>query len=159
MLRWKDNPDFDIIGGKMSSKVDKQRQRILNILKGQDEDEIFVSEENLRTFLEYLKENLEFPCLVTGIEDFPWEERFVFGYGDKKEYEKLKKTNPSYSDRFTLLEFEDFVPGEEQIFVKVERVKDKNRFSLPLDTLEAVGRKSKNYQLLDDYACWWVNYQ
>lgn len=153
------NRYFDIRGEKMSSKVDQQEQRILNILNDQEEDTLFVSEENLRTFLEYLKENLEFPCLVTGIEDFPWEERFVFGYGSKKEYEELKKTNPSYTDRFTLLEFEDLVSGEEQLFVKVARVKDKKQFSLPLDTLEAVGRKSKNYQLLDDYACWWVNYQ
>ncbi|MGA9539376.1 MAG: hypothetical protein WBR24_26015 [Desulfobacterales bacterium] len=38
--------------------------------------------------------NIEFPCIVTGLEDFPWEEKYVFGHGNKKEYEKLKKDNP-----------------------------------------------------------------
>ncbi len=93
------------------------------------------------------------------MEDFPWEERYVFGYGEKDEYEKLKKTNPSYTDTFKLVEFEELHPNEEQIFVTVERVSDKKQFSLPLDNLEASKRKSKNYQLLEDYASWWVNYQ
>jgi hypothetical protein len=40
--------------------------------------------------MDYLKRNIEFPCQLTGIEDFPWEEYYVFGPGSKKEYEKLK---------------------------------------------------------------------
>lgn len=143
----------------MASKIDKQQNRIMAILNVDDEDDARVTDENLKQFLDYLKDNLEFPCLLTGIEDFPWEERYVFGYGDEKEYEKLKKKNPSYTDTFKLIEFEERQPNEEQIFVKVERVSDKKQFSLPLDNLEAAKRKSTNYQLLDDYAVWWVNYQ
>jgi len=143
----------------MGSAFDQQKQRILDILQVQDEEDSFFSEENLKTYLEYLKKNLEFPCHLTGIEDFPWEERFVFGYGSKKEYEKLKKTQPSYTDTFILIEFEEPSPGEEQIFVIAERVQDKKQFSLPLDMLKAAKRKSKNYQLLYDYASWLVNYQ
>ena len=143
----------------MESKFDQQKQRILDILQVQDEEDSFFSEENLKTYLDYLKKNLEFPCLLIGIEDFPWEERFVLGYGSKKEYEKLKKTQPSYTDTFTLIEFEELSPGEEQIFVIAERVKDKKQFLLPLDMLKAAKRKSQNYQLLDDYASWLVNYQ
>jgi hypothetical protein len=55
--------------------------------------------------LHYLKENIELPCILTGIEDFPWEEKYVFGYGNKKEYEKLKKENPSFKDKFEILDF------------------------------------------------------
>ena len=144
----------------MASKLDKQQERIMAILKvdDEDEDEAWVTDENLNRFLDYLKNNLEFPCLLTGIEDFPWEERYVFGYGDKKQYEELKKENPSYTDTFKLLEFEERQPREERIIVMVERVTDKRQFSIPLDNLEATKRKSKNFQLLEDYAVWWVNY-
>lgn len=143
----------------MASKLDKQQKRIIAILDVEDEEDTGVTDENLKRFLNYLKDNLELPCLLTGIEDFSWEERYVFGYGDKKEYEKLKRKNPSYTDTFKLLEFDEFQPNEEQIFVKVERVTDKKQFLLPLDNLEATQRKSRNYQLLDDYAVWWVNYR
>ena len=143
----------------MASKVAEQQRRIVAILNVEDEDEAWVTYENLKRFLDYLKDNLELPCLLTGMEDFPWEEKYVFGYGDKDEYEKLKRTNPSYTDTFKLLEFEELRPNEGQIFVKVERVADRKKFSLPLDDLEASKRRSKNYQILEDYAAWWVNYQ
>ena len=143
----------------MASKVAEQQRRIVAILNVEDEDEAWVTYENLKRFLDYLKDNLELPCLLTGMEDFPWGEKYVFGYGDKDEYEKLKRTNPSYTDTFKLLEFEELRPNEGQIFVKVERVADRKKFSLPLDDLEASKRRSKNYQILEDYAAWWVNYQ
>lgn len=140
----------------MASKVEEQQKRIMAIL---NEEDAWVVHENVKRFLDYLKDNLELPCLLTGMEDFPWEEKYVFGYGDKDEYEKLKRTNPSYTDTFKLLEFEELRPNEGQIFVKVERVADRKKFSLPLDDLEASKRRSKNYQLLEDYASWWVNYR
>ena len=140
----------------MASKVEEQQKRIMAIL---NEEDAWVVHENVKRFLDYLKDNLELPCLLTGMEDFPWEEKYVFGYGDKDEYEKLKRTNPSYTDTFKLLEFEELRPNEGQIFVKVERVADRKKFSLPLDDLEASKRRSKNYQILEDYAAWWVNYQ
>ena len=40
------------------------------------------------------KKNLQFPLEVTGIEDFDWEEFYILGPGEKKEYERLKKHNP-----------------------------------------------------------------
>ena len=128
------------------------------ILGQEETDNIFRSDENLQVYLEYLNHKVEHPCLVTGMEDFPWEEKYVFGYGDEKEYEKLKKTNPSYTDTFTLIEFE-LVTKAERIFATVERVTDKKQFSLPLEDLEAKSKKSPNYQLLDDYSSWYVNYQ
>ena len=41
----------------------------------------------------------------------------------------------------------------------VQRMEDGRKFELCLSELEATDRLSKNYQLLDDYSCWFVNYQ
>ena len=142
----------------MASKWDKVCKRVMAILDQEDIDDIFRSDEHLQVYLEYLNNNVEHPCLVTGMEDFPWKEKYVFGYGDEKEYEKLKKTNPSYKDTFTLIEFE-LVTKAERIFATIERVTDKKRFSLPLEDLEAKSKKSTNYQLLEDYSSWYVNFQ
>ena len=141
----------------MASKWNEMKKRIMAILGKENQDDLFRSDENLQVYLEYLKNHVEHPCLVTGMEDFPWEEKYVFGYGDEEEYEKLKKTNPSYKDTFTLLEFER-IPEVERIFATVERVTDKKQFSLPLEDLEAKSKKSPNYQLLEDYSSWYVNF-
>ena len=82
-------------------KKDAQDERIAAIL-GEIEDLDF--DETIDTFHEYLKTNLSLPCEVIGIEDFRWEEIYVFGPGNKKEYEQLKKTQPSYTDRYELFE-------------------------------------------------------
>jgi len=112
----------------------------------------------LNTYLKYLKTHVELPCQLTGIEDFEWEERYVFGFGSKKEYEELKKTQPSYKDKFNLIKFVDDIDDEyDGIFVHVQRVSDKRKFVLPLADLKSTDRKSKNYQLLDDYSVWFVN--
>ena len=60
---------------------DEQEQRIASAL---GEDEVpEVNDRTLRQYLAYLRENLSFPCYLTGIEDFAWEERYVFGHGSK----------------------------------------------------------------------------
>ncbi len=51
-------------------------------------------------------------------------------------------------------EMDDYYDG---IFVNVQRVSDKKKFVLPLADLKSTGRKSGNYQLLDDYSVWFVN--
>lgn len=129
--------------------------RISKIFRVQNID---VSRENLIKYLDYLKQNLHFPCYVTGIEDFEWEEGYVIGEGSKKEYARLKKTQPSYTDTFTITRLEDLVLQEDDIFVKVERVGDCRTFTLPLSDLESVDASSPNNQLLDDYAVWFINY-
>jgi hypothetical protein len=142
--------------------MDTQEERIAQILSDGDvnnEEKQEKSTETIAKYLNYLKENIEFPCIVTGIEDFPWEEKYVFGYGNKKEYKKLKKENPSYKDKFEILDFiEDKDYNDEQIFVSTKRLSDQKEFILDLDYLKAVDKKSKNHQLLDDYAVWYVNY-
>jgi hypothetical protein len=139
------------------SKYEEQKKRIALILSDGDiNTDLGRSPKTVQKYLNYLKENIEFPCIMTGIEDFPWEEKFIFGSDDEEEYENLKKTNPSYKDIFELLEFDD-TPND-QIIVQVRRLKDKKKFYLALDYLESIDKNTKNYQLLDDYACWYVNY-
>ena len=141
--------------------MDGQEDRIAQILADGDVENEEMQEKSPETIAKYLhnlKENIEFPCIVTGLEDFPWEEKYVFGYGNKKEYEKLKKDNPSYKDKFEILDFYEDEDYDEQIMVSVRRLSDHKEFILELDYLKAVDKKSKNYQLLDDYSVWHVNY-
>jgi len=72
-------------------------------------------------YFTHLKSNLTFPCHLTGIEDFPWEERYVFGYGSEAEYEKLKKKQPSYTDTFNLLNLDEEVNEDYGLLVDVKR--------------------------------------
>ena len=134
---------------------DQQRQRLADIF-GTDDVPV-VEPETLERYLDYLKQHLELPCQLTGIEDFPWEEIYVIGPGDKEEHEELRKTQPSYLDTYELLSFGD-ITWRSGITVNVRRVSDKKTFVLPLADLEATDQKSKNYELLDDFSAWYVNY-
>jgi hypothetical protein len=92
------------------SSVDDQFQRICNILGVSNDDDAEVNMKNLQKYLEYLKDSIEMPCIVTGIEDmgcFGWEEYYNFGPGSEREYNKLKKKHPSFTDEYTLLGFHD----------------------------------------------------
>jgi hypothetical protein len=136
-------------------KYEKQENRIIVILGTKKLD---VTRKTLSTYLAYLKNHIEVPCQLTGIEDFEWEEAYVFGFGSKREYEELKKTQPSYTDKFNLIDFIDDIDDEyDGIFVNVQRLSDKKQFILPLADLKSTDKKSKNYQLLDDYSVWFVN--
>ena len=122
------------------------------------EDNLGVSDESLKMFRSYLQENIVIPCELTGIEDFRWEEFYILGPGDKKEYEELKKTRPSYQDVYKFISFDDQIEGMEGLMVKVKRISDRKQFVLPLADMKATDKKSPNYQFLDDYAVWFVNY-
>src|ERR1041384_2889800 len=138
-------------------KLDKQDQRIANIFEMEEVPN--VSRATLERYRDYLTQHLELPCQLTGIEDFPWEEYYVIGPGSKAEHERLRKTRPSCMDIYDLLSFEEEVDPDDGILVHVRRVSDKKKFLLPLANLEAMQKKSLNYQLLDDYAVWFVNWR
>jgi len=110
-------------------------------------------------FLDHLRRNVELPCILTGSEDFEWEEYYVIGPGSKKEHERLRKTQASNLDTFELIGFDDEVNEDQGILVHVRRVSDKKRFWLPLDYLKTKVKRSKNYRLLNDYAVWFANYR
>ncbi len=114
--------------------------------------------ENSIKYLEYIKQNMQFPCHVTAIEEFEWEEEYTMGLGSKKEYARLKKTQPSYTDSFTINRVEDIVVSEDGIFAQVQRVGERKKFILPLAELESVDTISPNNQLLHDYSVWYINY-
>ena len=138
------------------SELDDQDKRISAIFDGKIPD---AAEESLETYRAYLQEHLDSPCQLTGIEDFDWEEYYVIGPGDQKEYENLKRTRPSYRDTFNMVSFEDLIDERAGILVEVRRVSDRRKFTLPLAELEATEKKTQNYQLLDDYSVWFVNYR
>jgi hypothetical protein len=153
--------EFDDDTGSIEDEIetDQQMKRVQAILKVTDEEDMVVNDENLEKYFQYLNENISFPCIVTGIEDFRWEEFYVLGPGDQDEYEELKKTQPSCTDHYRILSFDDHYDEDNGILVNVRRISDKREFTLPLEDLEAVDRTSINYQILDDYNVWFVNYR
>ena len=119
-----------------------------------------VTEEALAIYLAYLKQHLEVPCQLTGIESrgcFAWEEPYIFGRRRPKEYAQRKKKEPSYTDIYTFLSFEEEYDPYAGLAVTVKRVADSKRFALPLAHLKAMEKPSNNAQLLDDYVVWFVN--
>jgi hypothetical protein len=146
----------------MVTEMDKQSQRIEAIL-GESAERDFT--EAVGIFYDHLRRNLALPCEVTGTEDFRWEERYVLGPGDPKEYARLRKSRPSYQDHYDLLEIENGPVSEwmlfagEDIAARVRRKSDGKEFVLGLAELKPVRKRSPNYRLLDDYAVFFVNYR
>jgi hypothetical protein len=136
-------------------KSNEQKQRITEILGA---DNLAVTLKTLTLYRDYLRKNLDTPCIMTGVEGFPWEEAVVFDYDDKTQSETLKKKQPSRTDIYELKRFEDLIDEVHGILVKVKRVNDNQRFILDLASLKGVDQTSKNYTLLDDYSVWFVNY-
>lgn len=130
-------------------------RKIAKILHSKSID---VGIENLVRYLAYLKKNMQLPCHVTGREDFPWEEEYVIGDGNKKEYQRLKKTQPSYTDIFEIKQFKDSVYHDEGILVEVKRLSDHKEFVLPLVDLVTSDEDSRNNEFLDDYSTWFINH-
>jgi hypothetical protein len=142
------------------TRLDAQDARIEAIV-GNDEETSF--DDCVDKFYDHLSKSLQLPCDVTGIEDFRWEEYYVIGPGSPKEYERLRKNQPSYQDIFELVAIEQEVYSEWMMFYgedlagRVRRKSDGKEFYLGLAEIKAVDKKSVNYQLLDDYAVWFVN--
>jgi len=146
--------------GEMSD-WDEQEQRILAVIGDEDVE----GDEAYRRWYEYLSSRLVLPCDVTGIEDFQWEEFYVIGPGDKAEYKRLRKNQPSYQDVFELtsvsLDSESrwCTFPDELLKAHVRRKTDGKRFVLGLSDLKATSKGSEAYRLLHDYAVWLVNYR
>jgi preprotein translocase subunit YajC len=139
-----------------SNEYDDEEKRIIAALKTED---IYGNADNHIVYLDYLKDNIKKPCILTGSEDFSWEEPYLLGGWCEKEYERLKLTHPSYTDEFELLEILDKIDAIRGIFVKVKRLSDNKMFELPLWDLKVIDEKSSNYLLILDYSSWMTNYQ
>jgi len=152
--------DEEYIQAVVQADFDEQEQRILQVFDAEEIPPVEV--DTLGTYFDYIKENLEVPCLLTGIESmgyFGWEERYDFGYGNKAEFERLRRERGSYHDQYELETFEDTLDIDWDILVNVKRTSDGKRFTIPLSELEAVDKTSENSQLLNDYTVWFVNWQ
>lgn len=162
-------PDFDLMMPEDNSDdADEQYERIFKILGISGEEEADVTDEKLQIYFDFLKKNLELPCMVTGIGDygcFRWEEYYTFGPGNPSEYEKLKSRYASYRDEYELTGLGSGDPAEDDfnendgIFVRTGRIKDHVNFVLTLADLEAVDKESPQAQLIDDYAIWFINFR
>ncbi len=138
-------------------KLSKLNQRIADVF---DKEQVpSVSEKTLAIYLNYLKQHLELPCQLTGVEDFPWEEFYILGPGSKTEHKQLRKEKPSYLDTYTLMRFEKKTNMSRDLLVKVKRVSDNKQFVLPSSDLKSTDKQSNNYQLLYVFSVWIVNYQ
>lgn len=142
------------------SNLDEQEIRIGQILGLTSEGEISaVNKKTLTIYRDYLKKELESPCIMTGIEDFKWEEYYMLGGGSKEEHDKLRKTKPSYLDSYKLLNFTDEIDTFYGLMVSVKRESDNKKFILPLSDLESDDSSLNNEQLLNDYSVWFVNWR
>ena len=118
-----------------------------------------VTKRTMREYRRYLSKHLSRRCRVTGRDDFPWEEFYVFGPGDPEEYEELKKDRPSYADQYAIVKLVAEPSIGYDIMAVAERLIDGKRFELELSWLKAVDEKSSDYQLLEDFGSWQVNWQ
>ncbi len=117
-----------------------------------------VSKKTLNAYRRYLVKELSAGCLVTGREDFNWEEIYVLGPGDPDEYKELKKVNPSYTDEYRVLKFLPKPSWRNDLLIMVERLSDGKQFELELSWLEVVDKNSRDFILLEDFGIWQVNW-
>jgi len=141
------------------SKHEQQSLRIKCVFGG---DEIpNVSSETLKIYCEYLSNNITLPCLLIGRESmgfFSWEGRFQFGSGTDEEYRLKRKEEGSCKDKYELKIFDAFVEEDWNILVNVKRIPHYKKFTIPLSDLEVIDKNAPNFQLLDDYSVWCVNW-
>ena len=90
------------------------------------------SQENLLKYRKYLFQHFDQKAVLTGREDFPWEEKYLIGPGSRGEYEKLKKTNPSYSDEYELIDISEDEVEEKDLLARVKRLSDGKNFEIGL---------------------------
>ncbi len=141
------------------SQFDEQEKRWKAILKDASEGTL---EEAREVYFKHLQANLLLPCEVTGTEDFDWEEPYIFGAWSQAEYTRLKKTQPSFRDKFELLDigqsgWSKWMMFGGDIVAHVRRRSDGKMFDLGLAELQATDKESINCQLIEDYAVWFCN--
>ncbi len=132
------------------------RIRIANVFGMHEAPE--VGEKSLMIYRSYLPQHLDKEAILTGREDFLWEEFYVFGPGDKGEYEKLKKKQASYTDEFELLDILEENAEERDLIARVKRLSDGKTFDIGLSWLTVKTKKTGTYQLLDDFTTWAANW-
>lgn len=136
--------------------VEEEEKRINEIL---NTDDTSVNQNNLDTYYNYLKKELKPSCILTGSQDFDWEEPYVIGGWSQKEYKELKKTKPSYTDKFEFIHLNEEFDDWKGIYAKVKRLSDNKKFNIPLWDLKVVDKNNSNFLLVSDYSSWMTNYR
>ena len=136
--------------------MDDEEKRIAKALDTREVPS--VNKKNLLKYRKYLLEQLDKSIVLTGREDFPWEEIYVFGPGNQVEYEQLKKKNPSYKDEYRLIGLSEEHFEDNDLMAQVERLSDKKRFEIGLSWLTTKDEMNQHFQLFDDFATWVVNW-
>lgn len=155
-------PAYRSVSGNHMNEYDAQIARIVDLV-GHDDDPDF--DASRAKFFDYLSNELELRCDVTGVEDFEWEEFYVIGPGSRHTYESLKVHQPSYNDVFELVAIGNGAESPwmmfpyEDLVADARRKSDGKHFRLGLSEIEAVDKKSENYQLLHDYSVWFGNWR
>ncbi len=132
------------------------RVRIAKVFNQEEAPE--VSRESLQVYRSYLLSRLDRQTVLTGREDFLWEEFYVLGPGDRTEYEQLKKNRASYTDTFLLIDIPERQAEKRDLIARVKRLSDGKTFDIGLYWLTAKKKKTETFQLLDDFATWSVNW-
>lgn len=115
------------------------------------------SAHNTLKWLNYIQNQVTLPSKVSGIEEFSWEEPYIMGGWDPKEYEELKKTNPSYSDMYDLVKV--YLPeGNDTLIAEIVRISDQSKFHMRLCFLEGCSGDKGVDSIIDTYAYWHYNY-
>lgn len=118
-----------------------------------------VGHETLQIYRGHLLRHFDKEALLTGREDFLWEEFYVFGPGDRREYEELKKVRASYTDIFRLIDIPKKTIDGHDLIARVRRESDGKKYEIGLSWLTTKKKRTAAYQLLDDFATWIVNCQ
>ncbi len=113
--------------------MDKEEKRIAKALAAKEVPE--VDEGNLLKYRKYLLERMAKDTVLTGREDFPWEEKYVFSSGNQAEDEELKKENPSFKDEFKLIGISEKEIEENDLVAQVELLSDQKCFKIGLSWL------------------------
>ena len=115
----------------MNAESSNLEERIASILEGSED--LTVTENSITTYANYLDEQLEIPGEVFCSQE---------------------------NEYYLLFEIED--SGEELygVLAHLKLVSDERRQTvMPLCDLRAVDNRSKNFQLINDYSSWFINYQ
>jgi len=136
--------------------MDNDEKRIAKVLGVHEVPE--VSRNSLLKYRQYLLARLDKDAVLTGREDFPWEEKYILGYGNPAEYEQQKKKNPSYSDEYKLIDISEEYLDDSDLIARVVRISDKKKFDVGLSWLTTKDEENIDFLLLDDFATWVVNW-
>lgn len=119
-----------------------------------------VTPEMLTQYHNFLLDKLHSGLKMTGREClgyFGWEESFIGSDGNEKEYEALKQRFASCDDKFKFIRLTQW-NEEFGLMAEVKRMTDQRLFVIPLVDLEVCKQKIKEYQWVEDYSSWFVNF-